>query len=151
MLEIDEIDRKILRALIRNSRTKLKDIANDCEISSTAVKNRINRLEKNRLILRFVLPLNMASFGYQIPVLIGVNVENNHIQNIISLIKKHTKVAGIDKTFGKYNLCLFVFAKNVNDLERLKLIIRKEKGVKNIEISLWNKYYFNWGNLDLLK
>jgi DNA-binding Lrp family transcriptional regulator len=53
--EIDETDVKILQALIRNDRSKLKEIAIECRLSSTAVKNRIDRMKKNGLIVRSVL------------------------------------------------------------------------------------------------
>ena len=68
--EIDETDVKILKALIRDSRSKLKDIANECRLSSTAVKNRIDKMKKKGLIYKFVMNINMEFFGYKIPLLI---------------------------------------------------------------------------------
>jgi DNA-binding Lrp family transcriptional regulator len=41
----DEIDGKILRALIRDAHTKLKEIADDCGLSSSAIVKRIKRLK----------------------------------------------------------------------------------------------------------
>jgi DNA-binding Lrp family transcriptional regulator len=149
MINIDEIDTKILRALIKNARSKLIDIANECGLSSTAVKNRIERLKESGLIVKAALHINMASFGYPYPALIGVNLEPNQEQNISKLIRKYTKVAGIDHTVGKYDLCLFVFAKNVDELDKLKYLIRKEKGVKGIEINIWNKIHMNYNNINL--
>ena len=60
--EIDETDVKILQALIRDARSKLKDIAIKCRLSSTAVKNRIDRMKKSGLIVRSVLKFNMTFF-----------------------------------------------------------------------------------------
>jgi Lrp/AsnC family transcriptional regulator for asnA, asnC and gidA len=149
MINIDETDSKILRALIKDARSKLVDIANECGISSTAVKNRIKRLKKSGLIVRAALNINMTCFDYPYPILIGVNVEDDQEHNITKLIRKNIKVAGIDHTIGKYNLCLFVFAKTVNELDKLKYLIRKQKGVKNIEINIWNKIHMNYTNINL--
>jgi DNA-binding Lrp family transcriptional regulator len=44
MIKIDELDGKILRVIMKDSRKKISDIARDCKISSTAV---IKRIEKN--------------------------------------------------------------------------------------------------------
>lgn len=149
MINIDETDSKILRALIKDARSKLTDIANECGLSSTAVKNRIEQLKKSGLIVRAALNINMACFDYPYPILIGVNVEHDQEHNITKLIRKNIKVAGIDHTIGKYNLCLFVFAKTVNELDKLKYLIRKQKGVKNIEINIWNKIHMNYTNINL--
>ncbi|PVX23439.1 MAG: hypothetical protein CW716_12245 [Candidatus Bathyarchaeum sp.] len=151
IFEIDEKDVEILQLLIRDSRSKLKDIAKKCGLSSTAVKNRIDKMKESGLIVRRVLKFNMAFFGYDIGLLIGVNLEPNHEDSITKFIKSKVKVAGIDKTIGKYDLCLVVFAKSINELDELKYQLRKQKGVKDIELLIWSKNYQNFDNIDLLK
>ena len=149
--EIDETDVKILQALIRDARSKLNDMANECGLSSTAVKNRIDKMKKSGLIVRSVLKFNMASFDYGIGLTIGINLEPNQEDNITQFIKSKVKVAGIDKTIGKYDLCLVVFAKSITELNDLKYQIRKHKGVKDIELFIWSKNHFNFDNIDFLK
>ena len=149
MEKIDEIDVKIIKALIKNARSKLTDIAQECNISITAVKNRIDHLEKNKIILTTALDIDMPHFGYKYTVLIGVNVDQAKEQEIIKIVKDYTQVAGIDQTIGNYDLCMFVFAKNVKQLDELKQIIRKQKGVKNIELNIWNKMHYNFANVKI--
>jgi Lrp/AsnC family transcriptional regulator, leucine-responsive regulatory protein len=148
-MQIDETDAKIIQALINDARTKLKDMADDCKISITAIKKRIDNLKKNKLVIKPALIPNIEFFGYPLTVLIGVNLEKNQEKHIIELIQKHTKVAGIDQTIGNYDLCLFVFAKSVNDLDKLKQIINRQKGVKTIEVNIWHKIHDNYNNINL--
>ena len=143
MNKIDETDRQILRALIKNARSKLTSIAKECEISSTVVKNRIERLKKNGVIINTTLLFNMSSLGYPYPALIGVNLDLNEEDKVSNLVRKHAKVAAIDRSIGKYDLCLFVFAQSINKMDELKLIIRKQKGVRNIEINIWGKLLYS--------
>ena len=149
MIEIDETDRQILRALIKNARSKLTSIAKECEISSTAVKNRIERLKKNGVIVNSMLLLNMASFGYPYPALIGVNLDINDEDKIINLVRKHAKVGAIDRCIGKYDLCLFVFAQSIQKMDELKLIIRRQEGVNAIKINIWKNFHPNFTNIKL--
>ena len=149
--EIDETDVKILKALIRDARSKLKDIANECRLSSTAVKNRIDKMKKKGLIYKFVMNINMEFFGYKIPLLIGINLDPYFEHEIVKIIKSHVKVAGINKSIGKYDLCIVVFAKNINELDELKYLVKKQKGVKNIELNIWSKNHFNFDNIDFIK
>jgi DNA-binding Lrp family transcriptional regulator len=148
MRKFDEIDGKILKLLIGDSRLKKTDLAKECGLSSVAIINRINLMKKSGLILKPVLSLNMASFGYPYPVVIGVNLDPSIEQEITELIKKHTIVAGIDKTFGENDLCLFVFAKNLKDLDRLKSLVMSKKGVNKIEVHLWDEFHLNYGNIN---
>jgi DNA-binding Lrp family transcriptional regulator len=151
IFKIDEIDVKILQALIRDSRSKLKDIADECGLSSTAIKNRIDRMKKSGLIVKSIIKVNMAFFEYHIGLLIGVNLEPDQEANITKFIKRQVKVAGINKTIGKYDLCLVVFAKSIKELDELKYLIRKQKGVKNVEVSIWSKTHFNFDTIDFLE
>jgi Lrp/AsnC family transcriptional regulator for asnA, asnC and gidA len=151
VFNIDKTDVKILQALIKDARSKRKDIANECGLSSTAIKNRIDRMKKSGLIVKPVLGFNMAFFKYEIPLFIGVNLDPHREYDIIKFIKRQVKVGGINKTIGKYDLCLIVFAKSINELDELKHLIRKQKGVKNIELNIYSKKHFNFDNIDLIK
>ncbi|HDQ06307.1 MAG TPA: Lrp/AsnC family transcriptional regulator [Candidatus Bathyarchaeota archaeon] len=150
IFNIDKTDVKILQALIRDARSKRKDIANECGLSSTAIKNRIDRMKKSGLIIKPVLTFNMAFFEYEIPLFIGVNLDPDREHDIIKFIKRQVIVAGINKTIGKYDLCLIVFAKSINELDELKYLIRKQKGVKNVELNIFSKKHFNFDNIDFI-
>jgi DNA-binding Lrp family transcriptional regulator len=149
--QIDKTDVKILIALLNDARRKLTDIAEECDLSSTAVRNRINKMKKKGIIIKPVLNLNMPFFGYEIPLLIGVNLEYGQENKIINFVKSHVKVAGIDQTIGKYDLCLFVFAESVSKLDDLKNLVKKQQGVKKIEVNLWSKFHLNFDHIDFIE
>ena len=150
MVNLDEVNAKIIRLLIGDSRLKKVDIAKECGLSSVAVINRIGLMKKNGLLVKPFLSLNTAFFGYPHPVLIGINLNPTNEQDIIKLIKKHTIVAGVDKTYGEYDLCLFVFAKNLKDLDRLKNLIVNHIGVSKIDVYIWHEFHLNYSNINLL-
>jgi DNA-binding Lrp family transcriptional regulator len=149
LLKIDEIDAKILMSLIKEARSKKTDIGDDCGLSSVAIKKRIEKMKTNGLIVKSALNVNLAFFGYPYPILIGVNLTLESENHVIELIKKHTKVAGINRTVGKYDLCLFVFAKDLKDLDRLKKLIKNQKGVIKMDVNLWSHVQLYYDNLDL--
>lgn len=114
-----------------------------------AIKNRIEAMKENGLIVKSALNVNFSSFGYPYHILIGVNLLPENETNIIELIKQHTKVAGIDRTIGKYDLCIFVFVQNLQELEKLKNLIKNQRGVKKIDINIWSQFHMNYDNLDI--
>ena len=106
-------------------------------------------MKANGLIVKSVMNINLAFFSYPYLLLIGVNLLPERENQIIEVIKHHTKVAGIDRTIGKYDLCLFVFAKNLNDLDRLKNLIKNQIGVTKIDINIWNQFQLNYDNINI--
>ncbi|PVX23158.1 MAG: hypothetical protein CW716_12810 [Candidatus Bathyarchaeum sp.] len=148
--EIDQTDVKILQTLLSDSRSKLKDMAKECELSPSAIKNRINRMVEIGLIIEPVLLFNMAFFGYTHPLTIGVNVNPDRENNVINFIEQHVHIAGIDKTVGEYDLCIFAFAKNIEQLDHVKHLLRRQKGVKETEFFLWSNFHFFFKNIDFV-
>lgn len=150
-MTIDEIDRSILKRLLTNARTKMIDIAKDCEVSITTIINRIERLKKEGIIVKEELIIDPTYFGYRYPVSIGINLEPDQEDNICNLIGEKAKIFDIDHFIGIYDVHIFAYVKTLEDLQALKRIIQKHKGVNEIEILLWNKAHFRFDNFQLQK
>jgi Lrp/AsnC family transcriptional regulator for asnA, asnC and gidA len=148
-MNFDEIDEKILRFLLSDSRMKKTEIARECGLTSVAIQNRIEVMKENGLIIKPVLSLNLVYFGYPISATIGLNVKLGAEEEIIELINKNTIVAGIDKTFGEYDICFFVFAKNLKDLDRVKNLVLNQTGVNKIDVLIWNDFQLRYDNINL--
>jgi len=62
-ISLDEVDRKILRLLQRDSTTSLEQISRKVGISKTAIWNRIQRLQQGKVILKQVAFLDASLVG----------------------------------------------------------------------------------------
>jgi DNA-binding Lrp family transcriptional regulator len=148
-VETDEIDRKVLSALIKNSRAKLKDIAKNCGVSSVTVLHRIKRLEELGVITGATLFPNLRELGL-IAATLGIDVEAGQEEEILALIEKQTNLVEPALSFGKYDLCALIFADNLSSLENITQLVRKHSGVKRITTNMWvSKPAFNFENIDL--
>jgi DNA-binding Lrp family transcriptional regulator len=148
-VETDETDIKVLAALIKNSRAKLKDIAKDCGVSSVTILHRIKRLKELGVITGTTLFPNLKELGF-IAASIGIDVEAKEEEEILALIEKQANLMETSRSFGKYDLCAFVFADNLANLENITQVVRKHNGVKRITANMWvAKPAFNFENIDL--
>ena len=148
-VEIDEIDSKILRALIKDARAKLKSIAKDCGISSVSALNRIKRLKSLGIITGAVLFSNLATFELPIVATIGINLKGNH-EEVIKLIEEKTNAVEISASFGKYDICALVHAESIAELDRIAYSMKKLLGVINVEINIWTSIpHMVYENIDL--
>lgn len=62
---LDITDLRIMKLLSRDSRTPYRNIASAVGIMPSAAKERINKMVSNGAILRFVVFVNFAIFGYE--------------------------------------------------------------------------------------
>jgi DNA-binding Lrp family transcriptional regulator len=149
IVEIDEIDVKILRELIKDARTKLKDIAKDCGVSSSAIFNRVKRLKTKGVITGAVQYVNMDRLGYLHPASIGISLNPDQEPLVIKLIREKANLISLVRSIGKNDLNIFLVAKSIKELDDLKQHIKKQAGIERIAINLWCTPYFNSENIDL--
>lgn len=137
IVEIDETDKKILGLLIKDARTRLKDIAKNCGISSVSVLNRIKRLKTLRVITGATMFPRLDMLGFEIVATIGIETSANEKQ-IIKFIDEHTDLIEPSASIGEYDLTALVYAKNIYYLEKVVTDIRKISGVRRVTVNVWS-------------
>jgi Lrp/AsnC family transcriptional regulator for asnA, asnC and gidA len=75
-IEIDGIDKEILRALMKDARTPILSIARSIGISGAAVHQRLRKLEEAELIVGSKFVINPKVLGYKTMAFIGVYLDN---------------------------------------------------------------------------
>jgi len=149
-LEIDETDAKILNILIKDARKRLKDIAKECGISSVAVLNRIKRLKKLKVITGSALFPKLGALELPIVATLGINFNGNKDQEIIKLIDEQAYLVEPSSSVGEYDLCALIYAKNLNELDKIAYSIRKRFEASKVTINVWSgQPYMNFENIDL--
>jgi Lrp/AsnC family transcriptional regulator for asnA, asnC and gidA len=151
-VELDEIDVKILCALINDVRTKLKDMSTECGLTSNAIFKRIKRLKETGVIVGTTLYPDARKFGFTIVATVGINLDYTQEEDIIKVISGLAKMNLIElsPSIGKYDLTAFMLTKNIQELDRITQAIRKHPGVKRIAVNIWvSQPHFNFENLKL--
>lgn len=151
-VELDEIDVKILCALIKDVRTKLKDIAKECGLTSNAVFKRIKHLKDVKVIVGTTLYPDAKKFGFTHTATVGVNLDYAQENEIVKLILEQAKTNLIElsSSIGKYDLTAFMLTKSLQELDGITQAIRKHPGVKRVAVNIWvSEPYFLLENLYL--
>lgn len=148
-IKIDEIDNKILRALIKDARARLKDIAKNCGISSVSAFNRIKHLKELGVIKKGTIFVHDESKQSTIIVTIGIELEWNQEQEISKLISEQTQLIELTPSIGKYDLCAVLHTDSVSEIEKITYSIRKQFGARKVTAVIWAKPHSNFENIDL--
>ncbi len=144
-IELDLRDRKILYELDRNCRQSNAQIAKKVGLSKQIVNYRVNKLQKQNIIQKYVAQLNIPKFGflsYRIMLQLQ-NVNPEKEKEIVKRIQDNQNIHWFVSCFGKWDLIfafssetIMEFNKNLNNL--LKSF---EHFVKNKEVLLITDLY----------
>ena len=147
---VDEIDVKILRQLIRDARTKHKELAKMCGLSSTAVSKRIHKLKAQGLIIGagFYFLLNKVGILHAVTILVE-NFKPGQEAEVIQKMKERTDVVVLSHSIGKDNCSFFVVARSTKEVEDLRQFLQRHTSTGRISINFWNKTSFLFENIEI--
>ena len=153
--ELDTIDRTIIKTLLKNSRTKFAEIANQCKLSPLTIKNRYKRLEKEGVIKGSTLLLNLWHFGDNLEIIFLITVPDELALTISK--KLRDLLADKQNVFcqpvefnERYNIVLSLPLKSQTEISKIKELIKQQPSVINIEMNIVSKCSIRPENLDLL-
>ena len=134
--KIDEIDAKILKALLKNARTTYADIARECGISSNSIRLRFERLQKAGIIKGSITQVNPKSLGYNYIAYIFVQAEATKRQYTYEWLKKTPRIIHLTKLMGRYNIMIAVALTEVEELDKVVSYVKKDPYVLNADFAI---------------
>lgn len=119
-MNLDELDSKILQALMQDGRTTWSDLAQSCGVSSPAIADRVRRLENRGIISGYAVTVSPSLVGYDITAFISVSLERpEHRQPFLQYIQTTDEVQECHHIAGEGDYLLKVRCPKIADLERI--------------------------------
>jgi Lrp/AsnC family transcriptional regulator for asnA, asnC and gidA len=134
-VELDGIDKIILEALTVNSKMPVSKIAKQIGVSSTAIHQRIKKLEMANVIGRSVTLLNYKVLGYKTIAYVGIYLEKSaQYKEAITDMMKIPEIIEAHFTTGNYAVFIKILCKDNDHLMQvLRNEIQKIKGIERTE------------------
>ena len=134
-IKIDEIDVKILSTLLKDARSSFASIARECDVSTNAIVKRFYRLKQSGVITGTTVRLNMKKFEYKFALAIDINIDAHEAHNILEMLKSLPNSLSCYQVVGKYDIHASVLTKSLNDIDKIRNIVKMQKGVKKVWIA----------------
>ena len=132
---LDGVDLKIIQALSEDGKKSFVEIAKGTGLSQVAIKNRVERLLKDK-VLKIRGLLNMEKV-YSVSAHIDIEADSKTINRLIEKFEKSPVVYHLVKTSGRYNLMVSIVTPNLESIENfIAKEIRSDLGVKHIEVNV---------------
>ncbi len=119
MVKIDEIDRKILTALINDASISVPKLSKKINVNASVCYSRIKRLIRRNLIKKFTIEVNEELLGYHIRAMIGLNTDIKKRENILSVITTLPETRVIQEVTGRFDIMMVIKARSLDDLHRI--------------------------------
>jgi len=116
-LQLDEVDRQIVRALQENGRISFKTIARELGVSDGTVRFRTERMIRQGF-LKISACVDPLYFENSIAAQVGVNLEKRANREIMETIAALHGVQSVVNVTGRYDLIIEVCAESRDALRR---------------------------------
>ncbi|KAA0004232.1 MAG: Lrp/AsnC family transcriptional regulator [Thermoplasmata archaeon] len=126
---MDEKDRIIIDMLLKNARIPYTDIAKKLGVSETAVRKRIKKLEKERIIEGYTIKVNPSCLGYKSIAHVGIDTEPGHFLGVACRLTEMEEIKCVAITSGSNMIVADIWAKNNKHLSEIINKVSKIEGV----------------------
>lgn len=140
MIDLDEIDRSLLRALQSDATQSAAALGKKFGMSQPAVWRRIKRLEDAKIITGRRLVLDREALGFGVAVFLGVKLATKgriSLEDFERAVAAIPEVQSVHHVLGLYDYRLRVVARDLADFERvLRRRIMTLPGIGNVEANV---------------
>ncbi len=107
-VDLDHVDRKILKELQRNGRASFRDISSRIKVSTPTVSSRVQAMTDNGLIRGYSVDLDAEMLG-QISVILTVDAKPSDLAKVVESIQDEEIVRAIYVLSDSRVLCILSF------------------------------------------
>ena len=114
---MDAIDLKIISILEKNARIPLKSLAEQVFLSSPATASRIEKLEKEGIIISYSARLDLKKLGLPITAFINLDLDPKQKPTFYPFIRSHPNVLECNCVTGRYSQLIKVAFESTEALD----------------------------------
>ena len=116
MFALDDIDRKLLREILKNSKRSSRELAKAIGVSAATVINHVQRLESGGVIKDYSVRLDHERLGYELTVVTEIIVSKGKLLETDEEIAKLPHVCAVYDITGETDAMVVAKFKSRSDL-----------------------------------
>jgi len=124
-LLLDALDKQIIQKISKNAALSYSEIASSLDVSYKTVQNRMENMEKNKLILGYRTLVNPGRLGYEsYMVFLGTNAYDAKLERALDEFLKHQNVTFVVRQLGRWRIGLEAEFRNRNEFQAFLVELR---------------------------
>ena len=139
--KMDQIDKKILKELQKNSSIPLSELSRKVGLTNTPCWNRIKKLEELKVILSKTIILDNKKINLSTTVFLNISIPNHTpewLKNFVTIVNKYDEIIEVHRVAGSSDYQLKILSKSIEEYDKFQQKIIKEIECTNMnsQISL---------------
>lgn len=116
---VDTADKQLLDILKDNSRLSFANLGRKINLSPSAVRERVQKLEDSGVIQKYDIQIDNKKLGYELEAFILLKVFPGQLKLVLKKIKDFPEIKKAHRITGNQNLHLKIVVKNQLGLQKL--------------------------------
>ena len=129
-MRIDNIDKKILEELQKNSSIPLSELSKKVGLSNTPCWNRIKKLEEEKIIKSKSIILDNKKINLPITVFLSISIQNHTeqwLKNFEKIVNKYDQIIEVHRLTGSNSdYQITILSPSIEEYDKFQQILIKE-------------------------
>ncbi|WP_276273691.1 HTH-type transcriptional regulator Lrp [Haloarcula litorea] len=100
----ENLDRKLVNALLGDGRASLRSLGEDLDVSVTTVSNHLSNLEEEGIINGYTPKVDYDKLGYDVTAIVQLKVEGSSLPDVTEELKQHKQMISVYEVTGDYDI-----------------------------------------------
>ena len=100
----ENLDRKLVNALLGDGRASLRSLAEELDVSVTTVSNHLSDLEEEGIIEGYTPKVNYDKLGYDVTAILQLKVEGSALQDVTEELSEHRQMVTVYEVTGDHDI-----------------------------------------------
>ena len=100
----ENLDAKLINALLGNGRASLRSLGEDLDVSVTTVSNHLRDLEAEGVINGYTPVVDYGNLGYDVTAVIQLKVEGSALPDLTDRLREQKQMVSVYETTGDYDI-----------------------------------------------
>lgn len=131
MVEVDELDLKILKILQGNGRLPFTEIAEKLKLSESTIRKRVQALQKKGVIKKFTVEIDPLRIGIRAVAIVGVDVDPAKLLETAQKLCGIEEVCSVAMSTGDHMIMTEIWTRDEREL--MKLISEKIGNIEGVK------------------
>ncbi|MFB6152312.1 MAG: winged helix-turn-helix transcriptional regulator [Haloarculaceae archaeon] len=97
---VDDIDRRLVAALLADGRGSVSDVANAAGVSTSTATKRLRELEEEGVIEGYHAEVDYAALGYEMTAVFRLDVAGDGLADVVADLREADQMVGVYEVTG---------------------------------------------------
>jgi DNA-binding Lrp family transcriptional regulator len=100
----ENLDAKLINALLGDGRASLRSLAEELDVSVTTVSNHLRDLEDEGVIEGYTPRVNYGALGYDVTAILQLKVEGSALPDVTDRLQEQKQMVSVYEVTGDYDV-----------------------------------------------